>query len=153
MQDELFGYLEYDFLWQGQMELKIYNRSYNVLLSIECDEDEDISELQRQSMVEFLKNEAKIINEVEQAIFQYYQSICSLKREKNVKNIDEIAPIVYRIDEVGKLVKPVNFYIRNTEAERTISILFECTWDFDLGVGVQLVNEKVTNVGVQNDVL
>jgi len=34
MQDELFGNLEYDYLWQGKMELFIFNQNNNITLSI-----------------------------------------------------------------------------------------------------------------------
>ncbi|KNY26364.1 DUF6985 domain-containing protein [Pseudobacteroides cellulosolvens] len=153
MQDELFGHLEYDYLWQGKIEFFIFNQNNNITLSIECeDEDEDITDVQRKSMVEFAKNKERIIKEIETKIFNYYQSICPLKREKRVADIDKIAPIIHNVDEVGSLVKPVNFYIKNSD-ERTIAILFECTWDFDLGVGVEIVNEEVIRVGVQNDVM
>lgn len=37
--------------------------------------------------------------------------------------------------------------------DREIDILFEGTWNFDLGMGIRIVNEKVTKVGVQNEVL
>ncbi|HOV27537.1 MAG TPA: hypothetical protein PK566_14425 [Pseudobacteroides sp.] len=153
MQDELFGNLEYDYLWQGKMELFIFNQNNTITLSIECeDEDEDITDVQRESMIKFEKNKEKITKEIEKEIFNYYQSICSLKREKRVADIDKIAPIIQSVEEVGRLVKPVNFYIKNSD-ERTIAILFDCTWDFDLGVGVEIVNEEVIRVGVQNDVL
>ena len=52
-----------------------------------------------------------------------------------------------------KLITPIKLCIPELDNDREVDILFECTWDFDLGMGIRIVNEKVTKVGVQNDVL
>lgn len=34
--------------------------------------------------------------------------------------------------------------------ERDIGITFDCTWDIENGLGIRLLNERVTEVGYQD---
>ena len=38
-------------------------------------------------------------------------------------------------------------------AKRIINVLFKTKWDLEMGIGIQLVNERKEIVGVQSDVL
>lgn len=153
MKDELFGELQYDYLWEGKVIIKLYGLEYNINLNIDGEEDEMISEIQRDSFVQYFKNEDDISKQIEKAVFEYYKSIYMFKREKNDKNILKKIPKVTNSEEMVNLIKPINFGIPETDNEREIDILFNCTWDFDLGMGIRIVNEKVVKIGVQNDVL
>lgn len=64
-------------------------------------------------------------------------------------------PDVTSYMDVKKLIMPITLcipYLDDNE-NREIDILFDCSWDFDLGMGICIVNEKVTKIGVQSDVL
>lgn len=69
---------------------------------------------------------------------------------------DELMPIVDGRDELARLVTPTIFLVRKqlgSSVDRTIGLLYECTWAVDLGLAVKLVNEVVTDVGPQSNVL
>ena len=55
--------------------------------------------------------------------------------------------------DMMNLITPTRLCIPELDDDREIDILFDCVWDFELGMGVQIINEVVTMVGVQNDVL
>ena len=43
--------------------------------------------------------------------------------------------------------------IPRSKDKRTINVLFKTKWDLEMGIGIQLVNERIEIVGVQSDVL
>lgn len=151
--DEVFGILNYDYLWEGKVKIKLYDIEYEVELGINGEDEEGISQLQRDSFVLYKLNENKIVNEIEKAIYNYYKSICKYEREKNDVNILSKVPDIEECFEMKKIVEHIKVGIPELDDHREIGILFDCTWDYDLGMGVRIINEKVTKIGVQNDVL
>ena len=155
MKDELFGELSYDYLWEGKTKIKLYGTEYNLSLNIDGEEDDEIRQIQRESFIYYKKNENDIAKQIEEGIYNYYKSIYKYIRERNDVNISEKVPDVINYLDMKKLIKPITFCIPylDDDENREIDILFECTWDFDLGMGVRIRNEKITKIGVQNDVL
>lgn len=155
MKDELFGELSYDYLWEGKTKIKLYETEYNLSLNIDGEEDDEIRQIQKESFIYYKKNENDIAKQIEEGIYNYYKSIYKYIRERSDVNILEKAPDVISYLDMKKLIKPITFCIPylDDDENREIDILFECTWDFDLGMGVRIINEKVTKIGVQNDVL
>lgn len=153
MEDELFGELSYDYLWEGKTKVKLYGNEYEVGLGINGEEDDRIAQIQKDSYIIYKKNENEITKEIELAIYNYYKEIYKYEREKNDINILNKVPDVTNYLDMKKLITPIKLCIPELDNDREIDILFECTWDFDLGMGIRIVNEKVTKIGVQNDVL
>ena len=155
MKDELFGELSYDYLWEGKTKIKLYGTEYNLSLNIDGEEDDEIRQIQRESFIYYKKNENDIAKQIEEGIYNYYKSIYKYIRERNDVNILEKVPDVINYLDMKKLIKPITFCIPylDDDENREIDILFECTWDFDLGMGVRIRNEKIIKIGVQNDVL
>lgn len=155
MKDELFGELSYDYLWEGKAKIKLYETEYELNLNIDGEEDDEIRQIQRESFIFYKKNENDIAKQIEKEIYNYYKSIYKYIRERNDVNILKKAPDVTNYLDMEKLIKPITLCIPylDDDENREIDILFECTWDFDLGMGVRILNEKVAKIGVQNDVL
>lgn len=155
MKDEVFGNLTYDYLWEGIVKIKLYGKEYELNLNIDGEEDEEIRQIQRESFIFYKKNENDIAKQIEEEIYNYYKSIYKYIRERNDINILKKAPDVTNYLEMEKLITPITLCIPylDDDENREIDILFDCTWDFDLGMGIRIVNEKVTKIGVQNDVL
>ena len=155
MKDEVFGNLTYDYLWEGIVKIKLYDKDYELGLGINGEEEEGITQIQRDSYILYKKNENEIAKQIQIAIYNYYKEIYKYEREKNDINILNKVPDVSEYLEMEKLITPIKFCIPELDDDenREIDILFDCTWDFDLGMGIRIVNEKVTKIGVQNDVL
>lgn len=153
MKDELFGELNYDYLWEGKVKIKLYGIEYEVELGINGEEEDGISQIQKDTFILYKKNENEIADQIEKAIHNYYKSIYKYEREKNDVNILSKVPDIEECFEMKKILEPIKLCIPELDEYREIDILFDCTWDYDLGMGVRIVNEKVTKIGVQNDVL
>lgn len=155
MKDELFGELSYDYLWEGKIKIRLYETEYELKLNIDGEDDDEIRQIQRESFIFYKKNENNIAKQIEEKIYDYYKSIYKYIRERNDINILKKAPDVTNYFDMKKLITPITLCIPylDDDENREIDILFECAWDFDLGMGVRIVNEKVTKIGVQNDVL
>ena len=73
MKDELFGELSYDYLWEGKTKIKLYGTEYEVGLGINGEEEDGITELQKESFIFYKKKENDIYKEIEIAIYKYYK--------------------------------------------------------------------------------
>ena len=51
MKDKVFGNLTYDYLWEGVVKIKLYGNEYEIGLGINGEEDEGISQIQKDSYV------------------------------------------------------------------------------------------------------
>ncbi|URZ17981.1 DUF6985 domain-containing protein [Clostridium felsineum] len=155
MKDELFGQLNYDYLWEGKTQIRLYETEYELNLNVDGEEDEEIKQIQKESFIFYKKYENNIAKQIEEEIYNYYKSIYKYIRERNDVNILKKAPDVTNYLDIKKLIKPITLCIPylDDDENREIDILFECTWDFDLGMGVRIINEKVTKIGIQSDVL
>lgn len=153
MKDEMFGELIYDYLWEGRVTINLYGEKYEIDLGIEGEEEEGISELQKEAYMMYKKKESEISLKIEKAIYEYYCSICDYEREKNDVEIFKKVPNITNHLEMKNLVKPIKLCIPELDDEREIDLLFDCTWDIELGMGVSIVNEEINIIGVQNDVL
>ena len=66
---------------------------------------------------------------------------------------DLYAPIVDEPSQLVGFVKPQSIMIPRSKDKRIINVLFKTKWDLEMGIGIQLVNERIEIVGVQSDVL
>lgn len=153
MLDNIFGELEYDFLWEGKTTITMFDKQYEIGLGINGEEEDGIQEIQKESYINFKNKESEIMNNVCDKVYEYYKYICEYEPERIDPGVLDKLPVVSNCMDMKDLVTPIKICIPELDDEREIDILFDCTWDFDLGMGVRIVNENVTLVGVQNDVL
>lgn len=153
MIDSIFGELEYDFLWEGKTTITMFDKQYEIGLGINGEEEDGIQQMQREAFINFKNKELEIINDVSNKIYEYYKHICEFEPEKLDPGVLGKLPMVSNYMDMKGLITPIQLCIPELEDEREIDILFECVWDFELGVGVRIVNEVITKIGVQNDVL
>ena len=153
MLDNIFGELEYDFLWEGKTTITMFDKQYEIGLGINGEEEDGIQEIQKESYINFKNKESEIMNNVCDKVYEYYKYICEYEPERIVPGALDKLPVVSNCMDMKDLVTPIKICIPELDDEREIDILFDCVWDFDLGMGVRIVNENVTLVGVQNDVL
>ncbi len=152
--DELFGCLEYKYDWVGRCNINIFNQKWDVELAIEGEVKNGITMLQRETYNRFMEKQAEIMQKVEVAIFEYYQSICEEYRAMFEEKADRYAPKVEKVSDLASMVKPISVIIEYPELpKRKIALLFNTKWDIELGIGMRLVDEEVTFIGAQCDVI
>ena len=153
MNDNIFDSLTYDFIWETTTNLTLFGENYSVTLGIEDGEEIGITQIQKNSYYSLINNTNNIISEIENSIFQYYKKICDTEPESIDSNVRDTLPNITDVHDMKQLVKPTNLCIPELDEDEEISILFDCIWDFNLGMGIKIVNNKIIHVGVQNDVL
>lgn len=152
-EDNIFGRLEYDIMWKKKDNYTLYEKDYEIILFIQGEENDSFTDLQRQAYVEFNSKIMLLETEIETKIFEYYQSVCMEYREMYGEDADCYAPIINDSGQLEAFVKPQAIMIPRTKDKRVINILFKTKWELEMGIGIQLVNEKIEMIGVQSDVL
>lgn len=153
MLDNVFGELEYDFLWEGKTSIIMFGKQYEIGIGIIGEEEDGIQQIQRDAYTNFKNNETEIIKNVLDKVYEYYKYICEFEPEKIDPGVLDKLPKTSNYMDMMNLITPTRLCIPELDDDREIDILFDCVWDFELGMGVQIINEVVTMVGVQNDVL
>ncbi len=152
MFDKVLGELSYNESWDRKERLRIFEEDYDVYLRVYREEDEKITDIQREAYLAF-KNKVNI-RKIEEAIFEYYkEEVCSEYEEIHGFNTDEARVVINDKSELKKVIRPTDLIIFYCDDSREVGLLFECSWDMDAGLGVLITNEEIETVGVQADIL
>ncbi|AQY50655.1 hypothetical protein PWEIH_03451 [Listeria weihenstephanensis FSL R9-0317] len=154
--DDLFGKIEFDMYWSGKTSITMFGRKYEVVLSIDGEEDANFSPIQRDAYTNFITNMDEIMATVELSILEYYEENVEEYRDMaGEAEADRTAPEISTIEELGNLVIPTQLIVRRVRKNgvRRIGLVCDCTWDIDNGVGVRIEDEKVEEVDYQDIVL
>ncbi|EEM16273.1 MULTISPECIES: DUF6985 domain-containing protein [Bacillus] len=152
---KLFGELIYDGYWTGKQKIAILGHDKIVPLTIDEEEHDVFSAIQEEAYSKFIADTNRLIQEAEQAIFEYYQEECLEYRAMlGDESADEIVPIITTTQQLGKLVDPIGLTILPDfeDGVRRLGLIFNCTWEED-GIGVRFENEEVIEVGYQDIVI
>lgn len=151
--DEIFGEVEFNQLWQKTEQLAMYGKPFDIKVFIHGNKQEDFLDIQRSAYKLFKENQAELMKQMEQRIFEYYKTVCEEYRAMYEDEADRFAPSAENSNQLKGFVKLSSITFPRTENERTVIVLFKTKWDLELGVGILLKNEEITLVGVQSDVL
>ncbi|PEP45443.1 DUF6985 domain-containing protein, partial [Bacillus pseudomycoides] len=109
---KLFGELIYDGYWTGKQKIAILGHDKIVPLTIDGEEHDVFSAIQEEAYSKFIADTNRLIQEAEQAIFEYYQEECLEYRAMlGDESADEIVPIITTTQQLGKLVDPIGLTI------------------------------------------
>ena len=151
-QDSIFGDLYFQVTWKGKYEYVLFQQACVVELSVEGNEDEEIAETQRQAFINFNESKGILTNQIENMIYDYYQSQCQEYRNMFEEQADIYAPIIHNKSEMAQLVKLQSIYLPLVE-DRVVILLLDTKWDEEEGIGIKIVNEKVDFLGTQCEIL
>lgn len=152
MYNEIFGKIEYDFVWEGCSSIRIYNQEYRVKITIEDEEEEGVKKIQEESYIEFKKREKEMCDEMQHCIYKYYIELCE-KGEEIDDDFKSKSSTINCYKDLKDFVTPTHICIQEFDKNREIIFLFKCEWNHDLGIGIKFVNEKITKIGIQSEVL
>jgi hypothetical protein len=152
LQDDLFGKLSFDLSWTGKIELPFFDQKIQYDLIVECEDDTEIQDFQRAAFRDLLEHKELYIQRAEEAIFQYYLSICDECRERLGPGWDDKeAPIITAPNQLKKLLSKGGVILPSLDEEENVFCLgYDCTWDTSHGVGVRFVDGMVDEVGFQD---
>ncbi|GDY25297.1 hypothetical protein AHAT_11870 [Agarivorans sp. Toyoura001] len=152
--DELFGCLEYDDSWIGAVSLPFFSEVREAELVIECYEGEEITELQKRSFRHLLLDPTALMSEVNDKIFAHYKESYQEYRTKfGIDARDELAPEINSTDEMISIIDLKTVFLPQApESNMYLGIIYTCSWEPELGLGVKVVNGSI-QVGTQDLVL
>lgn len=131
----------------------LYGKEFEITLFIQGEKDEAPTNIQKEAYISFINKKMILMSEIEEKVFEYYQTVCAEYREMYGEEADLYAPIVDEPSQLVGFVKPQSIMIPRSKDKRIINVLFKTKWDLEMGIGIQLVNERIEIVGVQSDVL
>ena len=136
--DTAFGELTFEAFWSRAYTVEFLGVVKNITLIVQTFDDDDISDNQRKTFVDFEKDKQGILAGVENGILNYY-------KESFEVNAGSIAGLV-------DLLK-IKIMYTETGGDQEIGFICSASFDPELGVGVLVSNGKVEDVDVQDIVL
>ncbi|MGG4213836.1 DUF2004 domain-containing protein [Paenibacillus sp. FSL L8-0638] len=148
--DPIFGELEYNYSWAKDTSIHFFGKETEIALMIDGEEDGEFDEAQYTAYQSLMQNWEQLQQSFLQPILDYYQQ----KRHElgYDTELNENYPLVDTTDQLLKMITLDGIVVpyAGIYEGRDIGILFDCTWDVENGLGIRLLNEKVTEVGYQD---
>jgi len=148
--DAVFGELEYDFVWSKDTSINFLGNEVEIALIVKGDEDGKFDKEQYVAYTSLMQNWEQLQQSFLQSILDYY------KQERQELGYDievnENYPLVETTNEILEMISLDGIVVPYAGIfdGRDIGITFNCTWDTENGLGIRLLNEKVTEVGYQD---
>lgn len=145
-----------DGLHRFRYEVVFLGEKVDVSLVVQTFDEEDISVWQEEAFLRLDKDKGRVIDEVEDALYEYYVKGCPGFRDGvAVENLESSAPWIGSKRGLKALVELRRIKIMATCAAevRDVGFIFDAAFDPQLGVGVLVRNEKVIDIDVQDIVL
>ncbi len=148
--DAVFGELEYDFVWSKDTSINFLGNEVEIALIVKGDEEGKFDEEQYVAYTSLMQNWEQLQQSFLQSILDYY------KQERQELGYDievnEKYPLVETTNEILEMISLDGIVVPYAGIfdGRDIGITFNCTWDTENGLGIRLLNEKVTEVGYQD---
>ncbi|MGG2016513.1 DUF2004 domain-containing protein [Bacillus sp. S10(2024)] len=148
--DVVFGELKYDYVWVKYTTIEFYGKEAEIALMVKGEEDGKFDEEQYVAYNSLVRNWEQLQQGFLQAILDYYKQErqelgYDIEVNENYPQIETTNQLLEKITLVG-IVVPYG----DIHQDRDIGITFDCTWDTENGLGLRLLNEKVTEVGYQD---
>ncbi|EMA6344706.1 DUF2004 domain-containing protein [Bacillus cytotoxicus] len=148
--DPIFGELEYEYGWTKDTIIRFFGKESEISLMIDGEEDGEFDEEQYMAYQALMQNWEELQPSLLQSILDYY------KQERQELGYDievnESYPLVETANEILEMISLDGIVVPYAGIfdGRDIGITFNCTWDIENGLGIRLLNEKVTEVGYQD---
>ena len=121
-------------------KLTIWGREFELRVTFDCFDNEEVLPIQEQALEAFLKAEAAIED--------------SKKRVENYILNDDYAELeTASVDNIFKYVIPTDIYLPRTPDTRTAALLCDYRFDEEHGIAIVYENEKFKEIDTQDIVL
>lgn len=153
MKDKIFGDIEYSYIWSRDLTLPYMTEEKTIPLMIEGESDGIFEEEQYNAYISLMNNWTHIQQGIIEEILSYYIKTrielgYDIDPNFNYPDINTVEDLLNHIELDGIHI-PYAFY----DDKRSVGLLFNCTWDSENGIGVELINEQVHSIGFQDNVL
>ena len=140
LNDDIFGQIQFEIMWQKKDNYFLYGKEFEITLFIQGEKDEAPTNIQKEAYISFINKKMILMSEIEEKVFEYYQTVCAEYREMYGEEADLYAPIVDEPSQLVGFVKPQSIMIPRSKDKRIINVLFKTKWDLELVFSL-LMNE------------
>jgi hypothetical protein len=146
LEDPEFGRLELDVFWNGWLSTGLGPK---VRLEIDADNDTDPpSKRQREALGRLIRKETSTLARAQAALARYYREIVPHYRASGYLSPESTPELAADADIWRLLSCPAIFVPVQVDRKQRLRLQWECTWDVEHGVEVELKNNAVASVGI-----
>ena len=127
LNDDIFGQIQFEIMWQKKDNYFLYGKEFEITLFIQGEKDEAPTNIQKEAYISFINKKMILMSEIEEKVFEYYQTVCAEYREMYGEEADLYAPIVDEPSQLVGFVKPQSIMIPRSKDKRIINVLFKIT--------------------------
>ncbi|MBQ6980315.1 MAG: hypothetical protein IJQ07_06690 [Clostridia bacterium] len=125
----------------NNLEIEIFGRKFNLDIIYDCFDNEKITEIQRDTFLNFISQKNILLEKAQQKLKEYL-------------SINYKAQIGNDVDNIFRYIKPQYVYIkRSVTQERVIALLCSFKFDLEHGLAIIIKNEKEFLIGAQDIIL
>ncbi|GAA1089810.1 DUF6985 domain-containing protein [Tsukamurella spumae] len=140
--------------WEGTYILPFVGRELTVRMALGgWDEADPVEPVQRDAVEHFTARKAELCALADSALYGEYLRLRPGLREQFGDDADRLMPVIDSKEELSEIVTPDFFqvpYPGRGSTDRVVALMYNCTWDVELGLAVKFVNESIAEVGPQN---
>lgn len=123
LNDDIFGQIQFEIMWQKKDNYFLYGKEFEITLFIQGEKDEAPTNIQKEAYISFINKKMILMSEIEEKVFEYYQTVCAEYREMYGEEADLYAPIVDEPSQLVGFVKPQSIMIPRSKDKRIINVL------------------------------
>ena len=122
LNDDIFGQIQFEIMWQKKDNYFLYGKEFEITLFIQGEKDETPTNIQKEAYISFINKKMILMSEIEEKVFEYYQTVCAEYREMYGEEADLYAPIVDEPSQLVGFVKPQSIMIPRSKDKRIINL-------------------------------
>ncbi len=131
--DAVFGEMKYKHRWYKTERFSFFNKEWDVIVAAKAFSEKPINDKQRDGYKWFKENFLELADKTANAIIEYINSNC-----EDLAQTWAGARRVNSSKDLNQIVTPKSLLIKQ---DGTILLLFECVWDKEHGLAVQVAPE------------
>ena len=124
----------------NKVNIKIFKREFELPVSYECYDSEEIKDYQKDALESFLKHQ-EILENIPNDLINY------LKKDNPQKFKDK------KIDNIFKYIMPDKLYVGRNSKKRVVTLLCDYKFDLEHGIALMFENEKLVKIATQDIIL
>lgn len=144
-----FENYEYDDAWFGKEDVSFNGHTYEVDVQIDSDDEENIPDDAKEVLSDLLNDMENYTSKIAESILDYYNDRreelgYSYEENPDYPEVDSDEEILDTLTLIGITIPEQDDY-----DDTAFSLVFDCTWDKENGVGVCFEGGEVEDVGFQ----
>lgn len=140
----------YNGAWYGTEKVEFNGQNFDVDVQIDGYDESIIPESGKSVFLNFLHKLNGYTAKIAEAVFQYY---CVRREELGYSyEFNADYPAISKSEKILKMITLIGITVPDQDDydEATVSLVFNCTWDKENGVGICFIGEDIDDIGFQD---